>query len=207
MLIKCQNGNNLFYRPGDTRKAWTIRVVRLAMQFYTHVNIWNCEYLVHYQHYVALGLGCIGLLLTCVGLGDRGFHSPFLKLLGPSLFITGNFLKNVRKYMYTFIFRIVTALPENHNVLLSKNETKKDPRSRGRPLWIGWSMITISDFLLVTMMMVSLTRVRHHDFSVWIPSLCIPAHDIVRYLGVQLYQCRSNKNIPIKIFFLLLVKY
>ena len=47
-------------------------------------------------------------------------------------------------------------------------------------------MITISDFLLVTMMMVSLTRVRHHDVSVWVPSLCVPAHDIVRYLGVQL---------------------
>ena len=38
---------------------------------------------------LAIGLGCIGLLVTCVGLGERGFHSTVLKLLGPSIFVTG----------------------------------------------------------------------------------------------------------------------
>ena len=46
-----------------------------------------------------IGTGCIGLLLTCVGLGERGFLSPHLKLLGPSIIIFGQFMKSLKFFI------------------------------------------------------------------------------------------------------------
>ena len=100
--------------------------------------LYTCKYfkleMVKRQGLVALGLSCIGLLLTCVGLGERGFHSPFLKLLGPSIFSIGNILKTLNLIKYLCMIRTFDARFENHNVLLSQNDTKQDARIRGRLL-------------------------------------------------------------------------
>ena len=38
---------------------------------------------------LGLGLFCVGLVITAVGLGSKGFHSPHLTLLGPALIVKG----------------------------------------------------------------------------------------------------------------------
>ena len=42
-----------------------------------------------YNSCSGLGIGCIGLILTCVGLGDKGYCSPHLQLVGPFLLLIG----------------------------------------------------------------------------------------------------------------------
>ena len=51
-------------------------------------------------------------------------------------------------------FRTFIACFENHSVLLSQKETKQDAHIGGRLLW---SMITISHFLSITMMIPGVT--------------------------------------------------
>ena len=46
--------------------------------------------------YVGLGMICIGLVITFVGLGDKGFRTLELKLIGPSLVGCGVFFALLR---------------------------------------------------------------------------------------------------------------
>ena len=46
--------------------------------------------------YVGLGMICIGLVITFVGLGDKGFKTLELKLVGPSLVGCGIFFALLR---------------------------------------------------------------------------------------------------------------
>ena len=46
--------------------------------------------------YVGLGMICIGLVITFVGLGDKGFRTLELKLIGPSLVGCGLFFALLR---------------------------------------------------------------------------------------------------------------
>ena len=46
--------------------------------------------------YVGLGMICIGLVITFVGLGDKGFKTLELKLIGPSLVGCGVFFALLR---------------------------------------------------------------------------------------------------------------
>ena len=42
--------------------------------------------------YVGLGIGAVGLVVTVVGLGDKGFQTLELKILGPSVILLGVFV-------------------------------------------------------------------------------------------------------------------
>lgn len=46
--------------------------------------------------YVGLGMVCIGLVITFVGIGDKGFQTLELKLIGPSLVGCGVFFALLR---------------------------------------------------------------------------------------------------------------
>ena len=46
--------------------------------------------------YVGLGMISIGLVMTFVGLGDKGFRTLELKLIGPSLVGCGTFFALLR---------------------------------------------------------------------------------------------------------------
>ena len=46
--------------------------------------------------YVGLGMVCIGLVITFVGIGDKGFQTLELKLIGPSLVGCGAFFALLR---------------------------------------------------------------------------------------------------------------
>ena len=46
--------------------------------------------------YVGLGMVCIGLIITFVGIGDKGFQTLELKLIGPSLVGCGVFFALLR---------------------------------------------------------------------------------------------------------------
>ena len=46
--------------------------------------------------YVGLGMISIGLVMTFVGLGDKGFRTLELKLIGPSLVGSGTFFTLLR---------------------------------------------------------------------------------------------------------------
>ena len=47
--------------------------------------------------YVGLGMVCIGLIITFVGIGDKGFQTLELKLIGPSLVGCGVFFALLRR--------------------------------------------------------------------------------------------------------------
>ena len=47
--------------------------------------------------YVGLGMVCIGLIITFVGIGDKGFQTLELKLIGPSLVGCGVFFALLRE--------------------------------------------------------------------------------------------------------------
>ena len=52
--------------------------------------------------YVGLGMISIGLVMTFVGLGDKGFRTLELKLIGPSLVGCGVFFALLRILFCTF---------------------------------------------------------------------------------------------------------
>ena len=43
--------------------------------------------------YIGLGLGAVGLVVTVVGLGDKGFQTLELKVVGPSVIGLGILVK------------------------------------------------------------------------------------------------------------------
>ena len=47
--------------------------------------------------YLGLGMVAIGLVLTVVGVGEKGFRTVEMKLLGPALLVVGVVLALLRK--------------------------------------------------------------------------------------------------------------
>ena len=65
--------------------------------------------------YVGLGMVCIGLIITFVGIGDKGFQTLELKLIGPSLVGCGVFfalLREVQSYCNQPLFWVLILPPE-----------------------------------------------------------------------------------------------
>ena len=52
--------------------------------------------------FIGMGLFAIGLVTTCIGLGERGFKTSELKLVGPCLAGCGIVLAALRVIMCTF---------------------------------------------------------------------------------------------------------
>ena len=51
--------------------------------------------------YIGLGLGAVGLVVTVVGLGDKGFQTLELKVVGPSVIGLGVLVSNLIQSKFT----------------------------------------------------------------------------------------------------------
>ena len=53
--------------------------------------------------YIGLGLGAVGLVVTVVGLGDKGFQTIELKVVGPSVIFLGILVSKRQTVVSAFV--------------------------------------------------------------------------------------------------------